>query len=237
MYTFDGRIRYSEVDRSRKLTAEKMIDYFQDSTSFQSEDLGIGLDYMTERGIAWVINYWQIHFYRRPVMGEAVRIGTQPYEFKGLMGLRNFMMETRDGERLAVANSVWTLLDMEKMYPARVPEEIIEKYELAPKLDMEYSPRKIAVPKDGGEIKEDVVVRRHHLDTNRHMNNAQYVHFAAMYLPADAEVGELRVEYRKQAMLGEQITPVLYRTADDILLVSLNAADQRPYAVVEMRLV
>ena len=42
MYTFDGRIRYSEVDRSRKLTAEKMIDYFQDSTSFQSEDLGIG---------------------------------------------------------------------------------------------------------------------------------------------------------------------------------------------------
>ena len=57
MYTFDGRIRYSEVDRSRKLTVEKMIDYFQDSTSFQSEDLGIGLDYMAERGIAWVINY------------------------------------------------------------------------------------------------------------------------------------------------------------------------------------
>ena len=99
MYTFDGRIRYSEVDRSRKLTAEKMIDYFQDSTSFQSEDLGIGLDYMTERGIAWVINYWQIHFYRRPVMGEAVRIGTQPYEFKGLMGLRNFMMETLEGDK------------------------------------------------------------------------------------------------------------------------------------------
>ena len=124
MYTFDGRIRYSEVDRSRKLTAEKMIDYFQDSTSFQSEDLGIGLDYMAGRGIAWVINYWEIQFMRRPVMGEAVRIGTQPYEFKGLMGLRNFMMETQQGERLAVANSVWTLLDMEKMYPVRVPAEI-----------------------------------------------------------------------------------------------------------------
>ena len=82
MYTFDGRIRYSEVDRRRKLTAEKTIDYFQDCTSFQSEDLGIGLDYMAERGIAWVINYWQIHFYRRPVMGESVRTGTQPYEFK-----------------------------------------------------------------------------------------------------------------------------------------------------------
>ena len=236
MYTFDGRIRYSEVDRSRKLTAEKTIDYFQDSTSFQSEDLGIGLDYMAERGIAWVINYWQIHFFRRPVMGEAVRIGTQPYEFKGLMGLRNFMMETLEGERLAVANSVWTLLDMEKMYPVRVPEEITEKYELAPKLDMEYSPRKIAVPKEGGERKEDVVVRMHHLDTNQHMNNAQYVHFAVMYLPADSEIGELRVEYRRQAVLGDHITPVIYRTAEDVYLVSMNDEEGKPYAVVEMKL-
>ena len=236
MYTFDGRIRYSEVDRSRKLTAEKMIDYFQDCTYFQSEDLGIGLDYIAERGIAWVINYWEIQFLRRPVMGEAVRIGTQPYEFKGLMGLRNFMMQTPEGEKLAVANSVWTLLDMEKMYPIRVPKEIIEKYDLAPKLDMKYSPRKIAVPKEGGERKEDVVVRMHHLDTNQHMNNAQYVHFAVMYLPADSEIRELRVEYRRQAVLGDRITPVIYRTHEDTYLVSMNGEDGKPYAVVEMKL-
>ena len=79
MYTFDGRIRYSEVDAGRKLTAEKTIDYFQDCSSFQSEDLGVGLDYMNEHHFAWVINYWQICFDRRPVMGEAVRTGTQPY--------------------------------------------------------------------------------------------------------------------------------------------------------------
>ena len=236
MYTFDGRIRYSEVDRTRRLTVEKTIDYFQDCSTFQSEDLGVGLDYMKERHCAWVINYWQIEFLRRPVLGEKVRIGTMPYEFRSILGMRNFWMETADGEKLAVANSVWSLLDMEKMYPMRIPQELEDTYVISPKLDMKYSPRKIPVPKTGGETMEEITVRFHHLDTNRHMNNAQYVHFAAMYLPADAEVGELRVEYRKQAMLGEQITPVLYRTADDILLVSLNAADQRPYAVVEMRL-
>ena len=236
MYTFDGRIRYSEVDRTRRLTVEKTIDYFQDCSTFQSEDLGVGLDYMKERHCAWVINYWQIEFLRRPVLGEKVRIGTMPYEFRSILGMRNFWMETADGEKLAVANSVWSLLDMEKMYPMRIPQELEKTYVISPKLDMKYSPRKIPVPKTGGETMEEITVRFHHLDTNRHMNNAQYVHFAAMYLPADAEVGELRVEYRKQAMLGEQITPVLYRTADDILLVSLNAADQRPYAVVEMRL-
>lgn len=236
MYTFDGRIRYSEVDSLRRLTTEKTIDYFQDCSSFQSEDLGIGLDYMQSRNIAWVINYWQIDFIRRPRMGERVRIGTQPYDFKGIMGLRNFMMESEEGERLVVANSVWTLLDMEKAYPMRIPEELKGKYGTAEKLEMEYKPRKIAVPGDGGETQEDVVVRLHHLDTNHHMNNAQYVHFAVMYLPEEAEITEIRVEYRQQAMLGDHITPVLYRTQENVLLVSLNGKDGKPYAVVEIRL-
>ena len=236
MYSFESRIRYSEVDRSRRLTVEKLIDYFQDCTTFQSEGLGVGLDYMHERHIAWVINYWQISLARRPAMGEQVVIGTIPYEFKAIMGMRNFWMDTTEGERLAVANSVWTLLDMEEMKRLRIPEEISGKYELSPKLEMDYSPRKIAVPKTGGETLEEITVRLHHLDTNQHMNNAQYVHFAAMYLPADAEVTELRVEYKRQAMLGDHIIPVLYRTADNILLVSMNGTDGQPYAVVEMHL-
>ena len=236
MYSFESRIRYSEVDRSRRLTVEKLIDYFQDCTTFQSEGLGVGLDYMHERHIAWVINYWQISLARRPAMGEQVVIGTIPYEFKAIMGMRNFWMDTTEGERLAVANSVWTLLDMEEMKLLRIPEEISGKYELSPKLEMNYSPRKIAVPKTGGETLEEITVRLHHLDTNQHMNNAQYVHFAAMYLPADAEVTELRVEYKRQAMLGDHIIPVLYRTADNILLVSMNGTDSQPYAVVEMHL-
>ncbi len=236
MYTFDGRIRYSEVDRKRALTVEKLIDYFQDCSSFQSEDLGVGLDYMERGKIAWVINYWQIRIFRRPRMGEEVRTGTQPYEFKGIMGMRNFMMETLGGERLAVANSVWSLLDMTRMYPIRVPAEIIEKYETAPRLEMDYKPRKIAVPEEGGRRMEEIVVRAHHLDTNQHMNNAQYVHFASMYLPENREVEELRVEYKKQAVLGDRITPVLYQTEEKKMLVSMNGEDGKPHAVVEIAL-
>lgn len=236
MYSFESRIRYSEVDRSRRLTVEKLIDYFQDCTTFQSEELGVGLDYMHERHIAWVINFWQISLIRRPAMGEQVVIGTIPYEFKAIMGMRNFWMDTAEGERLASANSVWTLLNMEEMKLQRIPEELRKKYVLSPKLEMDYSPRKIAVPAAGGETLEEITVRLHHLDTNQHMNNAQYVHFAAMYLPADAEVSELRVEYKRQAMLGDHIIPVLYRTADNILLVSMNGTDGQPYAVVEMHL-
>ena len=39
---------------------------------------------------------------------------------------------------------------------------------------MEYAPRRITVPEEYEE-KEPVLVMKHHLDTNHHVNNAQYV--------------------------------------------------------------
>lgn len=43
MYTFDSRVRYSETDENGNLSLESLIDYMQDCTNFQSEDLGVGL--------------------------------------------------------------------------------------------------------------------------------------------------------------------------------------------------
>ena len=231
MYTFDGRIRYSEVDRTRRLTVEKTIDYFQDCSTFQSEDLGVGLDYMKARHCAWVINYWQIEFLRRPVLGEKVLIGTMPYEFKSILGMRNFWMETADGEKLTLANSVWSLLDMEKMYPMRIPSELEEKYKISPRLEMKYSPRKIAVPKEGGEPLEAIQVRLHHLDTNQHMNNAFYIYEASTVLPEGKHIRGIRTEYKAQALLGDTIYMKRCVTEDSVTVL-LNKPDGDTYAVI-----
>ena len=46
MYTFSGRVRFSETDPDGILRMESLIDYFQDCSTFQSEDLGVGMDYL-----------------------------------------------------------------------------------------------------------------------------------------------------------------------------------------------
>ena len=43
MYQYQTRIRYSELDESGHLKPEALLDYFQDCSTFQSEDLGIGI--------------------------------------------------------------------------------------------------------------------------------------------------------------------------------------------------
>lgn len=231
MYTFDGRIRYSETDSDGKLTMSALLNYFQDCSTFQSEDLGLGVAYLKERHLVWVLSAWQIAVERYPVLGERVTVGTAPYGFKSFFGYRNFVMRAESGEYLARANSLWCLLDTDTWRPTAPPEEMKEKYVIAERLDMEYAPRKIAVPETGVRA-EPVVVKEHHLDTNHHVNNGQYVDIAMDFLRSRLAVRQLRVEYRKQALLGDVLYPYLCDEGDRFT-VSLDDGEGKPYAVAE----
>ena len=42
-YEFKSRVRYSEIGEDRKLTLDGILNYFQDCTTFHSEEVGLGL--------------------------------------------------------------------------------------------------------------------------------------------------------------------------------------------------
>ena len=44
---------------------------------------------------------------------------------------------------------------------------------------------------------------------------------------------ELRAEYKRQAVLGDKITPIVYKVNGREMIVSLNAEDGKPYAIVQ----
>ena len=231
MYTFDGRVRYSETDENGFLSIAGIVNYFQDASTFQSEDLGVGVEVVSGLGLAWVLNSWQIVVHRIPKLGDRIVIGTFPTSFKGFMGHLNFFLETPEGERLVEANSIWTLLDMKKGMPVRVPALISEKYTLEEPISMPIASRKITVPESGAE-QESFQVGRQHLDGNHHVNNGQYIAMAMEYLPADFVIGQMRAEYKKQALLQDTIVPVV-TVEEERVVVALNGSDGLSFAVVE----
>lgn len=231
MYTFDSRVRYSETDENGFLSMTGIVNYFQDASTFHSEDLGAGVALVSGLGLVWVLSSWQIIIHERPKLGDRIVAGTFPTSFKGFMGHRNFFLETPEGKRLVEANSIWTLLDYKKGLPARVPAVISEKYELHEPLPMEYASRKIPVP-EGGVNREAFSVGRQHLDGNHHVNNGQYIAMAMEHLPASFEIRQMRAEYRKQALLYDRVVPQV-AAEDNRLIVSLNAQDGSVYAIVE----
>lgn len=233
MYTFDSRVRYSEVGEDGLLSLQSLLDYFQDCSTFHSEDIGLGVDYLNEKGQVWLLSAWQICIARYPSLSERIVIGTAPYEFKSFMGYRNFLMQTQEGEALAWANSIWTLMDVNTMRPAKPGEEMLAGYALEERYPMDYAPRKIVVPGEGRQ-KESFTVKPHHLDTNHHVNNGQYVRMAMDCIPGEFQIGQLRVEYKSQAVLGDEIHPVVAaEEGGKRYTVSLNKADKTPYSIVE----
>ncbi len=232
MYSFESRVRYSEVDSEGYITLNAVLDYFQDCSSFHSEELGVGLEFLMKRKLAWVLSCWQVEISRYPVYGEGITVSTWPYDFKGFLGYRNFTMKDRKGEIAAYANSVWVLLDVEKGRPAKILPEMLEAYEFSPKFPMEYNSRKIQLPEQM-EMHETFPVHKYHIDTNRHVNNGKYVSMAQEYLPQGFKIGKMRTEYRKAAVYGDIIHPFI---AEEPGKTVVNLADEqgKPYAVVEL---
>ncbi len=227
MFKFESKIRYSEVDETGFLAVPKIVDYFQDCSNFQSDQLGVGRAYLEEKHLAWVLSFWQIIIDRRPEQGESIRTGTFPYKFKSFMGMRNFLIEDMQGERIVSANSIWTLLDMNTGRPVKAGEDIVSQYTLEDPLPIEYSTRKVVIPQEGNTF-SPIKVGRERLDTNHHVNNAQYISMAMNYIPCHLEIKELRIEYRKQAYLGDEIYPYV-ASIDGGLAISLRDNTGQPY--------
>ena len=104
-------------------------------------------------------------------------------------------------------------------------------YGLEAPYPMENAPRKIKPP-TGGTAMEPRTVHKFQIDTNQHMNNAQYVLMAQEYLPPDSVIRQMRADYRRAAQLNDLIYPAVTVSGNQTTVV-LNSKDQDPYAIIE----
>ena len=232
IYEYDKRIGFSECDMNRRFKPTALIDAFQDCSTFQSEDLGVGFDVLASEHLVWVVNYWELCIDKLPKLCDHVTVGTFPYSFKGCFGMRNFYLKDDKGNYIVKANSMWTLIDSVEVKPVKAPGFIHEAYTVGEKLEMSYNLRKVRRP-EGDDVtvseREPIHIQRHHLDSNNHVNNGQYVAIAMSELE-ECDLLSLRIDYRKQAMLGDVIIPVVYETGKE-RVVALYDTERNPYSV------
>lgn len=237
MYTFESRVRYSETDTEGELSPVAVINYFQDCSTFQSEDIGVGVNWLEEKKRAWFLSSWRIIIDRLPKLGEPITVGTFPYGFKGINGYRHFYIADKDNDLIVRADSVWFLFDLETDTPMRVTEEHMAPY-VTEQIDLgmgEHVRKKIVIPKNTREL-EPVEIRPHHIDTNLHVNNAQYVAMAIESAGIrNRDIREIRVEYKRAAKLGDVIFPREAST-DEGRIIALCDREDTCYAVVMLKL-
>lgn len=234
MYSFNSRVRYSELNHQKKtLDCSAIINYFQDCSTFQSEDLNRGLTYLQSKNRVWLLNSWQLQILKPARLGDHILLGTWAFDFKGFYGYRNFIMKDANDEVLAVANSIWIYLDTETGKPVRIPKDyaLISGYGMEPPYPMEQAPRKIEMPSDY-ELAPSFYVKKSNIDSYNHVNNGQYIKLAEEYLPDNFMVRSMRAEYRSQAVLDNLILPMIAKM-DGNIKIALADETQKPYAIIE----
>ena len=242
MYTFKSRVRFSETGKDSKLTIPHLISYFQDCSTLHGNKAGQTREKLINKERAWFLSSWQIVLNSRPGIDEELEVETRAYEIKGFYGLRNFIMYNEKNEVCAYANSIWFYVDTKKGKPVKYEQEEGKGFEIDKEFPMEKADRKIAIPENIERIiKADrLKVRESHLDSNYHMNNREYVRIALDFMPENFDVESLRqirVEYKKAAVLGETMLPVYYYDKkNNRIFVSLENEDGENFAKVEFEL-
>lgn len=232
MYRINQRVKYSEVGVNKKVNMSQIVNYFQDCSTFNSEDIGLGINYLKESYRAWILVSWQIIVDRYPKFGENISIGTWAYGFSRLQGFRNFDIIDENNIRIAKANSLWVFVDTITGHPTKITDDCRLPYGNDEKLKMDYLPRKIEVLKENSKILEEFKIPKMCIDTNGHVNNEKYIEIAEEYLPNDFVIKQMRADYRKSALLGDIIIPkVSYN--DNIYTIELLDNENNPYVIIE----
>lgn len=230
-YSFESRVRYSEINKEGILSIPSIINYFQDASTFQSEELGVGIEYLKEKQRAWVLNSWQINFIEEIKFMENIKISTWASGFTSAFGTRSFTLESTSGKRYVEANSIWVFTDTKSGRPVKVTKEQADIYGEEEAIDMINYGRKITVSGEG-ERHRGFEVLPGHIDTNGHVNNGKYIEFAMEHTKEGRDIKTMRVEYKKAALLGDKIIPVVYNE-EYKTTVSLETEDGNVYSRVQ----
>ena len=232
MYSYTDRIKYSEVDSELNLTYFGLVNYMQNCSCFHSDDVGVGVYYLAPKELGWFVTSYEIYIVRKPKYSEKIRVSTWPYQVRGMMAHRLYSIESESGELLVYADSLWVLMDLKKVKPARFTPEIAVAYppdDMLPEFEFFHKKLREAI-----EIKKvgTFQVTDRYLDTNNHMNNAYYIDITRLYLPNES-FSSISINYKKAALLGDVLD--IYISEDEDVCQVLLKKDDEVYTILEYK--
>lgn len=217
-------IHFYEVNYKKKALMTSLIDYFNDIAIHQSEELGVGLEYLLERGVAWILYKWDITVREYPKIGDKIKVRTIPYSLRKFYAYRKFYILDSEGKIMAEANSVWMMIDIKNKRPIRINEEIVKAYGLE---DSAGEILKIENVDKIQRIDNEILfkVRYSDIDTNGHVNNEKYAAWMIESIPLDVVLNytliNIKITYKKETKYGENIKVLTQRndSEDEIVFI------------------
>jgi medium-chain acyl-[acyl-carrier-protein] hydrolase len=207
-----------EVDLTRSLSLFSLFNRFQDLAGIHAEYLQVGYDLLQKSKLAWVLSRIKVHIRSLPRWGDTVQLATWPKGVDRLFAIRDFSVASEKGETLILATSAWLLIDIEKNRPQRIENLPIDLQFPGAVDAIKERPDKIQMP----VALEPVFARPvwlSDIDTNQHVNNAQYAKWISDCFSENQyrnrRITSMQINYLEEALRGDTVE--LLKTPNDDL--------------------
>ena len=177
----------------------------QDCSMYQIEEDEKFSTFLRENEMAVFMASRQLEILRMPRSGEEIEVSTWVHGCRGFYGLRNTVIRDAAGELCVACFCIGAFVKRDTGAPFAMPKSSYEDMVSAPPLEMEYLPRKIALPAglEFTELRRDSVVPGY-MDANGHLNAGRSLDIASACI--EYPLRRVRVEYKTQGKPGIPFT-------------------------------
>lgn len=228
------KIGYRDVDSFLNLKPASLLYLFQEASMFHSESVGAGVRELFKKRLAWVSLGWNIKIYKMPTYLEEVQINTWSNSPTGVYAMRQFEMVNKAGERMAVAEDKFVLIDIEKQRITRKVDVSAYKNEINEERTIEEEFPKLK-ENDVYSEKYNFNVQLRDIDTNMHMNNIKYLEYALESIPYEKhnKISQIHINYKHELKYPEEIH-LCKEQKDDKYKFSFKDSQDEMHALIEM---
>ena len=225
IYSYDTRVGFDKLGPDGRADIGSILDYLNECCFFHGQDVGRGIYDTLAYDRTWMTISWQVVVDRYPNAFERLKVSTMGVGCDRLYAHRNHFITDESGEMIAKSFSLWTWTNMKTGHPANLQEEQDAYLDFQPeteRLEMDYAPRKIRLPKEGFAPLDPIPVTGRFLDANGHVNNSRFLDVAEEAAGRKFYPQQIRIEYKAQAFVGDVITTEICEEPDRDFYVLKN---------------
>jgi len=231
------KVQSYQVDLHQRMSVPALCNFFQELAWEHAEHLNFGFNHLKSIGKFWVLSRLQMKIYKYPLWGDEILFSTWPRGMDGLLALREFLVLSANGEKLAAATTSWLVLDEEKHRPQRIDPIEFARFSQLTDSVLDISAEKIAKPEQATKV-ESFKVKFSDIDVNRHVNNVRFMQWAIDAIPFNElmskRVGEFSINFIAEARLEDSITIWLNCGENSYNVVLVNESKEKEMCRISM---
>ncbi|MDY0225368.1 MAG: thioesterase [Desulfomicrobium apsheronum] len=221
------KIQLFHTDATGRVTLASLCRFAQESAGGHAERLGVGMERLAGKNMAWVLREQAMHVTRYPGLGEVLRITTWPTRAERILCHRDYRILDESGQLVARGTSAWLGLDLATRRPCKaesffhLPAEAM----LAPVFERPLP--ELQAPLDG--CPSDIrTVRASDMDALGHMNNLRYLDWIMDHLGLfgmKTPFGRVRIRHAREVRDGDKVEVRHGLTEDGEVLLQMRRLD------------